>query len=88
MPNQSIDDKIDLLSFGAVDYITKPFDKRELIARIKVQVSKLFDRFYTVSNERRSTGIGLSIAKHLTEQMGGTISVSLKSNMLILTLKF
>ena len=84
MPNQSIDDKIDLLSFGAVDYITKPFDKRELIARIKVQVSKLFDRFYTVSNERRSTGIGLSIA----EQMGGTISASLKSNMLILTLKF
>ncbi|MGN0546084.1 MAG: response regulator transcription factor [Acutalibacteraceae bacterium] len=35
-----IDDKVGLLSGGAVDYITKPFDIRELLARIEVQLRK------------------------------------------------
>ena len=33
-----IDDKVELLSVGAADYITKPFDIRELLARIEVQL--------------------------------------------------
>ncbi len=33
-----IDDKMDLLRSGAADYITKPFDTRELLARIEVQL--------------------------------------------------
>lgn len=33
-------DKVELLSGGAVDYITKPFDIRELLARIEVQLRK------------------------------------------------
>ena len=33
-----IDDKVELLSVGATDYITKPFDIRELLARIEVQL--------------------------------------------------
>lgn len=40
----------------------------------EVQVGKLFDRFYTVKDAKNSTGIGLSIAKALTEQMNGTIT--------------
>jgi len=32
--------KVELLSGGAVDYITKPFDIRELLARIEVQLRK------------------------------------------------
>ena len=32
----SVDDKVDLLSLGCVDYITKPFDNKELLARIEV----------------------------------------------------
>ena len=35
-----IDDKVKLLTQGAVDYLTKPFDIRELLARIKVQLRK------------------------------------------------
>ncbi|MBP5604648.1 MAG: response regulator transcription factor, partial [Ruminiclostridium sp.] len=33
-------DKVDLLIGGAADYITKPFDIRELLARITVQLRK------------------------------------------------
>ena len=35
-----IDDKVELLTKGASDYITKPFDIRELLARISVQLRK------------------------------------------------
>ena len=35
-----VEDKINLLNEGACDYITKPFDTRELIARILVQLRK------------------------------------------------
>ena len=32
----TVDDKVGLLSHGCVDYITKPFDNKELLARIEV----------------------------------------------------
>lgn len=38
-----------------------------------VQVGQLFDRFYTVSVAKKSTGIGLSISKALVDKMGGNI---------------
>ena len=33
-----VDDKVDLLLRGAADYVTKPFELRELLARIQVQL--------------------------------------------------
>jgi DNA-binding response OmpR family regulator len=38
-----IDNKVDLLLGGAVDYVTKPFDIKELLARIAVQFRKTSD---------------------------------------------
>ena len=53
-----------------------------------VDVGKLFDRFYTVDSARKSTGLGLSIAKLLTERMGGCISADYKEATLTITLVF
>ena len=53
-----------------------------------VTAGKLFDRFYTVENGRNSTGLGLSIAKLLAEQMGGKITAEYAENMLTVTLEF
>lgn len=36
----SLDEKVDLLSGGADDYITKPFEIKEVIARIQVQLRR------------------------------------------------
>ena len=41
-----------------------------------VTVGRLFDRFYTVETGQNSTGLGLSIAKILTEQMEGSYTVN------------
>ncbi len=35
-----LDDKVDLLLRGAADYITKPFEIRELLARVQVQLRR------------------------------------------------
>lgn len=45
----------------------------------EVSVGKLFNRFFTVEAARNSTGLGLSIAKALVEQIGGKITAEYKN---------
>lgn len=53
-----------------------------------VMVERLFDRFYTVETARHSTGLGLSIAKVLTEHMGGTITAFCREGRLTIEVIF
>lgn len=53
-----------------------------------VAAARLFDRFYTVENARNSTGLGLSIAKLLTERMGGAIESECAAGKLYIIVKF
>ena len=53
-----------------------------------VDVGKLFDRFYTVDSARKSTGLGLSIAKLLTVRMSGSIAADYSRNILTITVRF
>ncbi len=53
-----------------------------------VTAARLFDRFYTVETARNSTGLGLSIAKLLTERMGGAINASYRDGRLYISLYF
>lgn len=53
----------------------------------EIQVGKLFDRFYTVEAARKSTGLGLSIARTLAEQMHGAVSASYEDGKLSMTVR-
>lgn len=54
----------------------------------QVMVGKLFDRFYTVENGKNSTGLGLSIAKLLTEKMGGDIKAEYDEGIFLIEISF
>lgn len=51
-------------------------------------VEKIFERYYTVQNAKKSTGIGLSIAKQLVDLSNGTINAKYKNNTIIIKIKF
>ena len=53
-----------------------------------VTVEKLFDRYYTVENAKKSTGIGLTIAKELVERNGGKITAKYMNKRLIIEIYF
>ncbi len=50
-------------------------------------VQKIFDRYFTVENAQRSTGIGLSIAKQLVELNGGNIVAKYAKGNLIIEIR-
>lgn len=54
----------------------------------ELQVMQLFNRYYTVETAANATGIGLSIARELTEQMRGTIGARYENGVLCICVRF
>lgn len=54
----------------------------------KTTVNKIFNRYFTVENARKSTEIGLPIAKQLIELNNVTISAKYINNNLIIEIEF
>lgn len=50
----------------------------------RIEVGRLFDRFYTVENARKSTGLGLSISRILIEKMEGKITAEYENKRLVI----
>lgn len=53
-----------------------------------VLAEKLFDRYFTVESGGQGTGIGLSIARHLMEQMDGSVTADWREGVLRVRLHF
>lgn len=54
----------------------------------EVQVGRLFERFFSVETAKHSTGLGLAIAKTLTQRMHGTITAEYREGTLRIRLEF
>lgn len=54
----------------------------------EIQVGRLFDRFFSVDTARNSSGIGLSIARALVEQMNGQIDAKYENDRLCISVEF
>lgn len=74
--------QITLTQDGGITFINQASSLNE------VQVGRLFDRFYTVETARKSTGLGLAIARRLVGQMGGSISAEYKDGKLCIRILF
>ena len=63
-----VEDKVNLLRGGAADYLTKPFDTRELLARVAVQLRGGAGR---EASRLRYGGLGLDLGTHIATTEAG-----------------
>ena len=76
------DFKVKMFENGTIEFLNKT-DKLD-----QVSLEKIFDRYYTVRNAKKSSGVGLSIAKQLVILMGGKIEATYTNKYLSIKISF
>ena len=73
----------DYLRMGLANGTIEIANKAEGLEQL--DTDRIFERFYTIDAARtnKRTGLGLAIAKELTEKMGGSISAAIVDDMLV-----
>ena len=54
----------------------------------KISVGKIFDRYFTINDVKKKSGIGLSIVKQFVELLGGNIQAEYQNDNLIIKIQF
>lgn len=72
---EAIDEKVTALALGADDYVTKPFDTEELLARIRAAMRHRSGR----QGERIEVGtVVIDLARHIVTRGGNTVALTRK----------
>jgi len=76
----AIDDRVAGLDSGADDYLTKPFDFKELLARLRALLRRATDLRPPVA---RVADLALDTASHMVERAGKAVSLTAKEYALL-----
>ena len=76
-------DKVTGLDMGADDYITKPFDIEELLARIRVALRKKVQSESTENSILKSGALTLDLKRHTADYDGNVIELTNREFMLL-----
>lgn len=80
----STDDKLDGFDAGADDYMVKPFDFRELNARIRVLLKRKSDNISDVPEELSYAGLHIDLRRQEVSREGIAVKLSPKEYNLLL----
>ncbi len=67
----TIDDKVEFLRSGADDYVTKPFDIKEIIVRIEVQIRRMNEAVFGIEKKELQYQEMLLDKEHFTVTVDG-----------------
>jgi DNA-binding response OmpR family regulator len=77
------DDRIMGLELGADDYITKPFNPREVVARVNAVLRRVPDSAFTKADVLRFPDLEININEHTITTFGQTIPLTSKEMELL-----
>ena len=81
--------KVEISLYASPDKISLTI-QNEVLNPDEIDINRIFEKFYKAdaARSKTSTGLGMAIAKEMTECMGGKISASLHDTIFIVNIEF